>query len=169
MEINRVATATGRKGVISRYENRSDATTSNELQKIGQAYIQFKGTPEILLTIESTQNTWNVGEVVNFNAPLPELTTSYLVKKKTINIISTVDTIFYTYELSSNFNSENAINYFDNQRTKNSGNIGEGEFIDRNIDIENTANIIFSNTTFTEVSPIGDNTLNCELNAPLIV
>lgn len=168
-EINRVATATGRKGVIARYENRSDATTSMELQKIGQAYIQFKGTPEILLTIQSTQNTWNVGEIVEFDAPLTELTTNYLVKKKTINIIATVDTVFYTYEMSSNFNSENAINYFDNQRAKNSGNIGEGEYIDRNIDIENIANIIFSDTSFSETSPVGDNELNCELNSPFIV
>ncbi len=165
-EISRVATATGRKGVIARYENRNDATTSSELQKIGQAYIQFKGSPEINLKVDSTQNTWNVGEVVEFQAPIPELSTTYLVKKKTINIISTIDTIFYSYEMVSNFNSENAINYFDNQRTKNSGNIGEGEYIDRNIDIENTANVIFCNTDFTEVTLIGDNVLNCVLNSP---
>lgn len=165
-EISRVSTSTGRKGVVARYENRNDTTTSTELQKIGQAYIQFKGSPEILLKIESTENTWNIGEVVNFTAPLNELTTSYLVKKKTINIISTIDTIFYTYELSSNFNSENAINYFDNQRAKNNGNIGEGEYIDRNVDIENTANIIFYDTTLTEITPIGDNVLNCVLNSP---
>ena len=168
-EINRVATATGRKGVVARYENRNDATTSNELQKIGQAYIQYKGTPEILLTIESTQNTWNIGEVVQFNAPIDELDTTYLVKSKTIHIISTVDTVFYTYEMSSNFNTENAINYFDNQRAKNNGNIGEGEYIDRNIDIENTANIIFQDRTIEEVTPVGDNELNCELNSPFIV
>lgn len=167
-EISRVATATGRKGIVARYENRNDATTSVELQKIGQAYIQYKGTPEILLTVESTQNTWNVGEVVDFDAPLDELSTTYLVKKKTINIISTVDTIFYTYEMSSNFNTENAINYFDNQRAKNSGNIGEGEYIDRNEDIENTANVIFYDTTFTEATITGDNTLNCVLNSPFI-
>ena len=165
-EISRVATATGRKGVIARYENRNDATTSSELQKIGQAYIQFKGSPEINLKVDSTQNTWNVGEVVEFQAPIPELSTTYLVKKKTINIISTIDTIFYSYEMVSNFNSENAINYFDNQRTKNSGNIGEGEYIDRNIDIENTANVIFCNTDFTEVTLVGDNVLNCVLNSP---
>ncbi len=165
-EISRVATATGRKGVIARYENRNDATTSTELQKIGQAYIQFKGSPEINLKVDSTQNTWNVGEVVEFEAPIPELSTTYLVKKKTIKIISTIDTIFYSYEMVSNFNSENAINYFDNQRTKNSGNIGEGEYIDRNIDIENTANVIFCNTDFTEVTLIGDNVLNCVLNSP---
>ena len=166
VEINRIATTTNRKGVIARYENRNDATTSSELQKIGQAYIQFKGTPEILLNVESTQNTWNVGEVVEFEAPLPELSTTYLVKKKVINIISTIDTIFYTYEMSSNFNSENAINYFDNQRAKNSGNIADGEYIDRNVDIENTANVIFYDTTLTEVTPVGDNVLNSILNSP---
>lgn len=167
-EIERVSNATGRKGIIARYENRSDATTTNELQKIGLAYIQYKGTPEILLNIESTQNTWNVGEVVEFDAPLDELSTTYLVKRKTIKIISTVDTVFYTYELSSNFNSENAINYFDNQRAKNSGNIGEGEFVDRNVDIENTANVIFYDTDFQEATLTGDNTLNCILNSPFI-
>ena len=168
-EIERVANSIGRKGVIARYENRSDATTSDELQKIGQAYIQYKGSPEITLTVESTQNTWNVGEVVNFNAPLPELTTNYLVKKKTINIISTVDTIFYTYEMTSSFNTENAINYFDNQRSKNSGNIGEGEFIDRNVSVENTANIIFYDTTIgIPISVTYDNTIECSLNAPFI-
>lgn len=168
-EISRVENATGRKGVIARYENRSDATSSTELQKIGQAYIQYKGSPEILLKIKSTQNTWNVGEVVNFqDAPLDELETDYLVKKKSINIISTVDTVFYEYELSSNFNSENAINYFDNQRAKNGGNIGEGEFVDRNIDIETTTNVIFYNTNFEEATLTGDNTLNCVLNSPFI-
>ena len=168
-EVDRIQNATGRKGVIARYENRSDATSSAELQKIGLAYLQFKGSPEILLTIKSTQNTWNVGEVVGFpNAPLDELKTDYLVKKKTINIISTVDTVFYEYELSSNFNSENAINYFDNQRAKNSGNIGEGEFIDRNIDIENTANVIFTNESILVATVNGDNILNCVLNSPFI-
>ena len=165
-EINRVATATGRKGVVARYENRNDATTSNELINIGKSYIQYKGTPEILLTIESTQNTWNVGEVVHFDAPLDELTTDYLVKKKTIHIISSVDEIFYTYEMSSNFNSENAINYFDNQRAKAKGNIGEGEYIARNIDIENNANVIFYNTQFVDAGIVGDNILNSTLNSP---
>lgn len=168
IETNRIATATGRNGIVARYENRNDATTSSELQRIGQAYIQFKGTPEILLKIESTQNTWNIGQVVEFEAPLQELSTTYLVKKKTINIISTVDTIFYTYELSSNFNCENAINYFDNQRAKNSGNIGEGEFVDRNIDIENIANVIFYDTNLQEATITGDNTLNSILNSPFI-
>ena len=60
------------------------------------------------------------------------------------------------------------INYFDNQRAKSTGNIGEGEYISRNIDIESTAEIIFYETTTTEVVPSGDNELNAILNSPFI-
>jgi hypothetical protein len=80
---------------------------------------------------------------------------------------ATIDTIFYEYEMTSNFNTENAINYFDNQRAKNSGNIGTGEYVSRNIDIENNANIIFYDYTTTEVEITGDNVLNSALNSPL--
>ena len=165
-EINRINTSTGVNGTISRYENRNDATTSTELQEIGKSYIKYKGTPEITLTIESTANTWDVGESVYFNAPIDELKTTYMVKKKTTRYIASVDTIFYTYEMTSNFNSENAINYFDNQRAKNSGNIGAGEFIARQYDIENNANVIFYGVTNNEVTIDGDNVLNCILNSP---
>lgn len=150
-EIERISNSTGRNGTLARYENRNDATTSTELQKIGQSYIKYKGTPEIKLTITSRANTWEVGQRVQFNAPINELSAEYMVKTKSIDYIATVDTIFYTYELTSNFNSETEINYFDNQRAKNSGNIGAGQFIARNIDIENAANIIFYDTTITEV------------------
>ena len=44
-----------------------------------------------------------------------------------------------------------------------------GEYITRNIDIENAANIIFDNFTQTEESFVGDNELNCGLNSPLIL
>ena len=81
-------------------------------------------------------------------------------------MILTTGDIFYTYTLSSSFNSENEINYFDNQRAKAKGNISAGDFIDRNIDIEETANIIFNNLTITEVTIDGDNILNCALNSP---
>lgn len=165
-EINRINSSIGVNGTISRYENRNDATTSTELQEIGKSYIKYKGTPEITLTIESTANTWNVGESVYFNAPIVDLKTDYMVKKKTIHYIASVDTIFYTYEMTSNFNSENAINYFDNQRAKNSGNIGAGEFIARQYDIENNANVIFYGVTNTEITIDGDNVLNCILNSP---
>ena len=166
-EIGRIANATGRNGTLARYENRNDATTSTELQKIGQSYIKYKGTPEIKLKITSTNDTWNVGQRVQFNAPINELDTEYMVKTKSINYIATIDTIFYTYELTSSFNSETEINYFDNQRAKNKGNIGAGEFIGRNIDIESVANVIFYETTIVEDTASGDNVLNCTLNSPL--
>lgn len=165
-EIQRISNSTGRYGGIARYEKRNDATTSMELQKIGESYIKFKGVPEINLQIESTNNIWNVGEVVTFNAPLTELQTSYMVKKKTINYIATQSIIFYKYELTSSYNSEQTINYFDNQRNKSKGNLGEGEYISRNEDIESTANLIFYDTTIDEVTVTGDNVLNSILNSP---
>lgn len=166
-EVSRISASTGRKGTISRYENRNDATTSYELQQIGKSYIKYKGSPEITLTITTSNNIWNVGEVVDFDAPLEELTTNYMVKKKMVHYIATIDTIFYTFEMSSSFNSESEINYFDNQRAKMSGNIGDGEYIARNIDIENSMNIIFYNTTIDEVPITEDNILNSVLNSPL--
>ena len=165
-EVSRISNSTGRKGTISRYENRNDATTSYELQQIGKSYIKYKGSPEITLTIETGNNIWNVGEVVNFTAPLDELSTSYMVKKKIVKYIATIDYIFYTFELTSSFNSETEINYFDNQRAKTFGNIGAGEYIARNIDIENSANVIFYNTSLEDVEVTGDNVLDSILDSP---
>ena len=60
--------------------------------------------------------------------------------------------------------------YFDNQRNKATGNIAEGESITRNIDINNSAMIIWENATITEISVSvdGDNALNSVLNSPFI-
>ena len=91
-----------------------------------------------------------------------------MVKKKKINYIATQSTIFYSYELTSSYNSETQINYFDNQRNKANGNIGVGEYISRNYDIENTAKIIFYDTSVEEITVIGDNVLNAPLNAPFV-
>lgn len=166
-EVSRINQSTGRKGIVSRYENRSDAITSHELQKIGESYIKYKGSAEIKLTVKThNKDLYNIGEVVKFHAPLEELTTEYMVKTKTTNYIMTTGDIFYTYELSSSFNSENAINYFDNQRAKNSGNIGEGEYISRNIDIENTANIIFYDFNIEEIEVEQNNILDAIIEAP---
>ena len=166
-EITRVENATGVKGVVSRYENRNDATTSMELQKIGQSYIKYKGVPEIKLTVKTESNLWEVGQRVEFEAPISELSDEYMVKRKQINYIVTANKIFYTYELSSSFNSESAINYFDNQRAKANGNIGEGEYISRNIDLEDEAQIIFYDTTVTSISITSDNTLEGSLEMVL--
>ena len=169
-EVNRINTQIGRKGVISRYEQRNDVLSSDELEKIGQTYIKYKGTPEIILTLKTQTNIYNVGEVVYFNAPIEELKTEYMVKKKATQIIATgnYSNIWYTYELTSSFNSENAINYFDNQRAKASGNISSGDYITRNIDVENSALIIFDNTQIQEATVSGDNVLNSTLNSPFI-
>lgn len=166
-EITRISNSTGRKGIVARYENRNDTTSSTELQLIGQSYIKFKGVPEVILTVQSRSNLWNVGERVDFNAPITELNTEYMVKAKKTNYITSIDTLFYAFELTSSFNSENAINYFDNQRNKTKGNIGEGEFVTRNVDIENTANIIFYDGSSEWVQSVGDNVLEATLNAPL--
>ena len=166
-EVNRITNSIGLKGTISRYENRNDATTSSELQEIGKSYIKYKGNPEITLNVVTTSNLWNIGESVYFNAPINELKTNYMVKKKTIKYIASIGVIFYTYKMSSNYNSENDINYFDNQRAKTKGNIGVGETIPRQFDIESSANIIFYDTTFNEVTTTGDNVLDSILDSPL--
>lgn len=166
-EVNRITNSIGLKGTISRYENRNDATTSSELQEIGKSYIKYKGNPEITLNVVTTSNLWNIGESVYFDAPINELKTNYMVKKKTIKYIASIGIIFYTYKMSSNYNSENDINYFDNQRAKTKGNIGVGETIPRQFDIESSANIIFYDTTFNEVTTTGDNVLDSILDSPL--
>lgn len=167
-EVDRIATQTSRNGVISRYENRNDTLSIDELSQIGQTYIKYKGSAEINLVV-STYNydLFNVGQLVYFNAPLDELKKQYMVKQKEITIYTakSQQNIFVKYTLTSSFNSEREVNYFDNQRNKSKGNISAGEYITRNVDIENTANIIFNNLTIEEIAE--GNILNSTLNAIL--
>ena len=167
-EVNRISFQTNRNGVISRYENRNDILSSRELELVGESYIKYKGAAEINLVLTTEDNDiYDIGQLVEFeNAPLADLTTSYMVKQKKTTYYFNAHKIFYQYTLSSSFNVENAINYFDNQRAKASGNIKSGEYITRNVDIESVANIIFDNLTTTEKSYSGDNILNCALNSP---
>lgn len=168
-EVERIRENTKRKGVIARYENRNDVQSSDELNKVGQAYLRYKGSAEINLNVLTyNKDLYKVGQIVYFEAPLPELSTDYMVKSKETQIISPGDfsEVFYTYKLVSNFNSENAINYFDNQRNKMVGNIGQGEYITRNVDIENASLIYFDNLGFSEIHT---NILDCELEAPFIL
>ena len=167
-EISRISTQTNRKGTISRYENRNDTTNSTELAKIGQSYIKYKGSAEVILKIVSKKELFNVGEIVYYNSLVNDLDNDYMIKSKTIDMYLNANEIFYTYELSSNFNSENAINYFDNQRAKATGNIGEGETIIRDYDIENTATIIFYETNITETTIDNMSSLDFELDGALI-
>lgn len=170
-EISRITTQIGRNGTIARYETRNDTSSSKELARIADTYLNYKGKTEILLTIV-TKNTdlFQIGQQVYFNAPINELKTNYMVKTKDIQITKTGTDgiVFYTYTLCSNFDSENAINFFDNQRRKTSGNIDEEQFITRNIDISNEANIYFENLSIEEISITDNNDLNAPLNAPFI-
>lgn len=169
-EITRIGTQTGRNGTISRYETRNDVLSTDELGKVAQSYIKYKGKAEITLTVQTKEtDLFMIGQQVYFDIPaLPELAKDYMVKTKETQIIQTGDyaNIFYIYTLSSSYNSETAINYFDNQRRKMNGNIGKDEFISRNIDIENTATLIFSDLQIVEFTPDGDNVLNSILNSP---
>ena len=166
-EVSRIATNTSRNGVIARYENRNDILYSSDLEKIGQSYIKYKGIPEIKLNIETKNiDLFNIGDVAYFDAPINKLQLEYMVKSKKTKVISIKSTlyVFYEYELTSSFNGENAINYFDNQRAKANGNIEAGNFVSRNIDINQTANIIFDNYIQTEI-PSSGNILDCLLDA----
>ena len=169
-EINRINQNTGRNGVIERYESRNDVLSSDELLQIAQTYIKYKGHPEINLTIKTYQdNLYNIGSSVYFNAPINELKKWYMVKSKTTQIYASGNNtyeVFYIYTLTSSYNSEKAINWFDNQRNKAKGNISTGEYITRNIDIEASANIIWENLIVEEVTVTDSNVLNTPLNAP---
>ena len=167
-ESTRINEQINRNGNISRYENRQDATSSVELQKIGQSYIKYKGKAEITLKVKSEIDLFNVGQIVEYQAPLEELATEYLVKSKTIDWYVVPDKTYYTYELTSNFNYENAVNYFDNQRAKNQGNIGEGQTITRNIDLENEALIKFYDTDVEEIEVLNPTSLDFALDGVLI-
>jgi hypothetical protein len=174
-EIERISNQLDIDGVISRYESRNDETDSNKLLAIGSTYLRYKGEAEITLTIKThNKDIYNVGQMVYFNAPIEELRKNYMVKSKDINMVvnngvpgDDLFDVLYTYTLSSSFNSEKAINWFDNKRNKLAGNIAEGEYISRNIDIRESTNIIWNNLRVEELTDIvGDNVLNSVLNTP---
>lgn len=155
-EILRIDNQLDNSGVIARYENRKDTNSSRELNSIAQTYIQFKGKPEITLTVRTINNDiYEVGNVVYFDTDniegLENLIDNYAVVEKTMQIIqnnaSGTANIFYTYKMNNNFNFENQINYFDNQRAKALGNIKEGEFINRYIENYKKFNIVFNPPT----------------------
>lgn len=164
-EIDRISNV--HNGVISRYESRTDTNDANALNRIAQSYIEYKSVPEIVLKVQTyDKDIFSLGKQVLFNAPLEALKTKYLVKSKTIEMIvtGTQKKLFYTYELSSSFNDESAINYFDNQRRKQEGNLEGDEYISRYIDIPNQTNIIFYGAKLTKIEDIPVNTLDAELD-----
>ena len=134
---------------------------------VGKSDIKFKGRPEITLTITSRNDFLKLGGKYTFSCPLAKLNGDYLVKTKKTSVTQSEEYnwFIYEYELTNSFDVENELNYFDNQRSKANGNISQGEYIARNVDIENTALIIFDNAELIEVE-MGDNILNAPLNAP---
>lgn len=169
-EINRINEATGRKGIIARYEKRTDTNNEVALSQIAQSYLDYKGVPEVILTVKSYySDLLELGQRVFFNGPLDDLKTNYLVVEKEINMVTTGNQqlLFFTYKLSSSFNDENAINFFDNQRRKLESNIDEGEFIQRYIDIPNETNIIFFDLSITEIE-IPKDVLDGDLDVELV-
>ena len=169
-EINRIHEGTGRNGTLARYEKRTDTSDTEALNQIAQTYLNYKGTPEIKVTLKTYfKDILKIGDRVFFNGPLEDLKTNYLVIQKNVNMITTGNEqkIFYEYILSSSFNDENAINYFDNQRRKLSGNIEDGEYITRYIDFPSETNIIFYDLESTEME-IPNDILDGELDVELI-
>ena len=167
-EISRIAESTNRNGVISRYEKRTDAQDEQSLSQIAKTYIDYKGVPEVILKVKSTKDIFELATQVLFNGPLEDLRTRYLVRSKQIDMVITGEqqVIFYTYELSSSFNDETALNFFDNQRRKLEGNLAEGNYISRYIDIPSQTNIIFYDGVITPITT--DNvTLEAELEVEL--
>lgn len=147
-EIVRISQQITRLGRISRYENRNDVSTAKELSHIAQNYLKYKGKPQITLKITTQDfDIFELGQQAYFDAPMNQLKDTYLVKSKDIQITKTGNDgiVFYVYELVNNFNTESDINFFDNQRRKTKGNIGEDEYITRNIDINEQATIYFEN------------------------
>ncbi len=153
-QIDRIKNQLSRNGTIERYETRNDITNSKELLKVASNYIKFNSKPEITLSITTRNNDlFKIGQRTHFNIDNDKLNDDYMVKSKTIKVIQSGEIIetIYTYSLINTFNAESEINFFDNQRRKASGNISDGEFITRNIDINNVININFKNLVIEEV------------------
>jgi hypothetical protein len=161
-EVERIKSQIGGNGVIARYEKRNDILSSDELNNVAQTYLKYKGIPEVILTVQTKdKDLFNIGQKVYFDIPqIQDLCIDYMVKTKEIQITQTGNdgVVFYTYQLSSSFNAETEINYFDNQRNKSSGNIKEGDFITRNVDYISERDIYFDNLVVEELE-VSDNTL----------
>ena len=166
-EINRITDLIERNGRISRYENRNDISSNEELNKIARCYLDFKGKAEVQLKIKTLNiDILNIGQQVNFNAPIEDIQGNYLVKSKEIEITKTGNygNVFYTYTLTNTYNGEQAINYFDNQRRKSEGNLDKGQFITRYIDYNEEVNLIFDNFKITKSE---ESELDAELDLEL--
>lgn len=171
-EIQRISSNSNRNGVVERYEDRNDVTSSDELLEIAKTYLKYKGMPEINLTVKTyTDSLYYIGQKLYFNAPLDELKKEYMVKSKKTKIYAVGENtweVFYEYTLTSSFNAEKAVNWFDNQRNKTTGNINEGQYINRNIDLESSTTIRWFGIEINEVNVENDNVLDSSLDSTFI-
>lgn len=169
-ELYRIRKNLNRNGTISRYESRSDVTGSKELQAVAKSYIKYKGYAEITINIKSRTDFLKLGGKYQFNSKLSKINGFYLVKNKKTNVLQAGEFIeaYYEYELNNNFDTENELNYFDNQRSKNNGNISEGQYISRNIDVVTSTDLVFSDLEIKEVQVENDNVLNAIINSPFV-
>jgi hypothetical protein len=149
-EIKRIKDNTGTAGTISRYEKRNDVSLAEEMNKIALSYLKYKGKGDYTITIQTfNKELAHLGDKVNLttNDNLKFLEDKYYVKSittsYTTNNADNKAYIFRTYTLVNNFNFEYAVNYFDNQRAKLIGNIQDGQYINRDIDIVDTVLIQF--------------------------
>ena len=149
-EIERIKNNTNTTGIISRYEKRNDVSQIEDMNRIAESYLKYKGKGDYTITIQTfNKELAHLGDKIQLttNDNLKFLEDEYYVKtistQCTTNNADNKAYIFRTYTLVNNFNFEYATNYFDNQRAKLIGNIQEGQFIDRDIDIMDTVTISF--------------------------
>lgn len=149
-EIERIKNNTDTTGIISRYEKRSDVSVAEEMNKIAQSYLKYKGKGDYTITIQTfNKELAHLGDKIQLttNDNLKFLEDEYYVKsistQCTTNNADNKAYIFRTYTLVNNFNFEYATNYFDNQRAKMIGNIQDGQYIDRDIEIQDIITISF--------------------------
>ena len=149
-EIERIKNNTDTTGIISRYEKRNDVSQIEDMNRIAESYLKYKGKGDYTITIQTfNKELAHLGYKIQLttNDNLKFLEDEYYVKtistQCTTNNADNKAYIFRTYTLVNNFNFEYATNYFDNQRAKLIGNIQEGQFIDRDIDIMDTVTISF--------------------------
>lgn len=169
-EILRINKNLGIDGTIVRYENRNDATSNRELLAVANSYIKYKSKPDLEIVIVSLLDFLSLGSKYYYDAPLDSLKDSYLVTKKTTHVLQSGDFIKceYEYTLSNNYDTEDELNYFDNQRSKNSGNIEKGSFITRNVDIINNCFIEFNGLSIEKIEFNSNNVLEATIEAPFV-
>lgn len=149
-EVDRIKNNTETTGIISRYEKRSDVSKVEDMNRIAESYLKYKGKGDYTITIQTfNKELAHLGDKIQLTTTedLKFLEDEYFVKAITeqynTNNADSKAYIFRTYTLVNNFNFEYATNYFDNQRAKLIGNIQDGQYIDRNIEIIDEINITF--------------------------